>query len=258
VKIVVTIPTYNEAENIEGLARAVLDQDERIQVLVADDDSPDGTADIVRRLAAEEPRVHLLLRTEDRGRGRAGRDAFAWALQHRADLVFEMDADWSHHPRHLPEMIAALSNYDVVLGSRQVPGGEDVGRPPWRLWLTRASNLYVRTLLGMSVRDCNSGFRGFRRHALMIIDVSHAFSKGPAIVHELLYKAHRRNQSIIEVPIRFQERERGDSTLSFSTLMRSYVTVLWLRLLALSGRLFRTSADEVASRSWVWKRRRKG
>jgi dolichol-phosphate mannosyltransferase len=238
VKIVVTVPTYDEVENIAGLVAAILEQDARIEVLVADDDSPDGTAAAVRALAEQDARVHLLLRTSDRGRGRAGRDAFAWALDHQADLVFEMDADWSHHPRHLPAMIEALSEHDVVLGSRQVPGGKDVGRPAWRCWLTRASNLYVRTLLGLPVADCNSGYRGFRRHALMVIGVKDAFSPGPAIVHELLYKVHRRGQRITEVPIVFQERERGTSTLSFATLLRSYVSVLKLRWLALIGRLY--------------------
>jgi dolichol-phosphate mannosyltransferase len=242
VKIVVTVPTYDEVENIEGLAAAILEQDPRIEVLVADDASPDGTADRVRAMSQAEPRVHLLLRTTDRGRGRAGRDAFVWALDHGADLVFEMDADWSHHPRHLPDMIRALDDCDVVLGSRQVPGGRDVGRPAWRRWLTRASNLYVRVLLGLPVADCNSGYRGFRRHALKIIGVRDAFSRGPAIVHELLYKVHLRGQRIAEVPIVFSERERGTSTLSFGTLLRSYVSVVELRWLALVRRLFAKGA----------------
>ncbi len=237
-KIVVTVPTYNEIENIESLARAILEQDPRIEVLVADDDSPDGTAAAVAALAAREPRVHLLLRRQDRGRGRAGRDAFAWALAHGADLAFEMDADWSHDPSHLPAMIAALQRHDVVLGSRQVPGGADIGRPALRRWLTRLSNLYVRLLLGVPVRDCNSGYRGFRASALRAIDVERAFSPGPAIVHELLYKARCRGLSIAEVPIRFRERERGSSTLTFATLLRSYVAILRLKVLGVTGRLF--------------------
>jgi dolichol-phosphate mannosyltransferase len=238
VKIVVTVPTYNEIENVESLATAVLSQDARIEVLVADDNSPDGTAQAVAALAAREPRVHLLLRTTDRGRGRAGRAAFGWALQHGADLAFEMDADWSHHPRFLPAMIAALDGHDVVLGSRQVPGGADIGRTAGRRWLTRLSNLYVRLLLGVPVRDCNSGYRGFRASALRAIDVEHAFSPGPALVHELLYKARCRGLSITEVPIEFRERERGTSTLTFATLLRSYVTILRLKWLGLTGRLF--------------------
>ena len=243
-RIVVTVPTYNEAPNIEGLVKAILEQDPRIEVLVADDSSPDGTADLVLALGGHDRRVQLLLRKTDRGRGRAGRDAFVKALARGADLVFEMDADFSHDPRHLPEMIKALERFDVVLGSRQVPGGADIGRPAWRRWLTRASNLYVRTVLGLPVRDCNSGYRGWRRHALQVIDIGRAFSPGPAIVHELLYKAQLRGQRLGEIPIQFRERERGTSTLSFSTLLRSYVTVLKLRWLALTGRLFARRAGE--------------
>lgn len=237
-KIVVTVPTYNEIENIVPLCTAILEQDPRLEVLVADDDSPDGTWQAVAELAAREPRVHLLHRTTDRGRGRAGRAAFTWALDHGADLAFEMDADWSHHPQHLPSMIAALQAHDVVLGSRRVPGGADVGRTAFRRWLTAASNLYVRLLLGVPVKDCNSGYRGFRRSALEAIDVRHAFSPGPALVHELLFKARLKGQRIVEVPIRFKDRERGTSTLTFRTLLRSYVTILRLKGLAMTGRLW--------------------
>ena len=246
-KIVVTVPTYCEIENIEALVAAILEQDPRIEVLVADDDSPDGTWKKVAELAAADSRVHLLHRTTDRGRGRAGAAAYAWALAHGADLAFEMDADFSHHPRYLPAMIAALERdaprADLVLGSRQVPGGEDVGRPAWRVWLTAASNLYVRLVLGVSVRDCNSGFRGFRRSALEAIDAGNAFSPGPAIVHELLYKSKRRGLAMTEIPIRFVEREQGTSTLTFKTLLRSYVTILRLRWMGLTGRLFGARAE---------------
>jgi dolichol-phosphate mannosyltransferase len=243
VKLVATIPTWNEIENIGSLAEAVLAQDPRLEVLVADDNSPDGTWKLVGELAAKNPRIHLLHRTSDKGRGRAGRAAFSWALDHGADFVFEMDADWSHHPRHLPDMIRALeSGADVVLGSRRVPGGEDVGRTALRRAITAASNLYVRLLLGLPVRDCNSGYRGFRRSALEAIDVRHAFSPGPAIVHELLYKARLKGLKIVEVPIRFQDRERGTSTLTFRTLLRSYVTILRLKWLALTGRIWTATA----------------
>jgi len=245
-KIVVTVPTWNEIENIVSLAEEILKQDGRIEVLVADDNSPDGTWRAVAELAAHQPRVHLLHRTTDKGRGRAGRAAFTWALDHEADLVFEMDADWSHHPRHLPAMIAALGSHDMVLGSRRVPGGADIGRPAARRWLTGLSNLYVKLLLGLPVSDCNSGYRGFRREALERIEVRRAFSPGPAIVHELLYKARVRGCRITEVPIQFHERERGTSSLTFRTLLRSYTTVLRLKWLGLTGRLFNAAVPEAA------------
>jgi len=244
-KIVVTVPTWNEIENIVELCHAILEQDPRIEVLVADDDSPDGTWQAVAELAAQQPRVSLLHRRGDRGRGRAGRAAFVTALQRGADLAFEMDADWSHHPRHLPAMIAALEQADVVLGSRRVPGGADIGRSAARRWLTAASNLYVRLVLGLPVADCNSGFRGWRAEALRTVDVANAFSPGPALVHELLFKARLRGLRLVEVPIRFEERQRGESTLTFRTLLRSYLTILRLRAKALNGSLFAPAGQEL-------------
>jgi dolichol-phosphate mannosyltransferase len=237
-RIVVTIPTYNEVENIGQLIEQVLVADPRIEVVVADDSSPDGTSDLVEELAGKDRRVHLLRRTREFGRGYAGRDAFAWALAHDADIVIEMDADFSHHPRHIPTLIKALDNADVVMGSRQVRGGRDLGRPAWRVVLTKASNMYVRWVLGVSIRDCNSGFRAFRRSSLEAIDAGHATSPGPAIVHELLYKSKLRKLRLVEVPIEFKERERGTSTLTFRKLMRSYVTILKLKARGLTGRLF--------------------
>lgn len=237
-RIVVTIPTYNEIENIVRLVTEVLAQDPRISVVVADDHSPDGTWKAVGELAARDPRVHLLDRLTDRGRGRAGRDGYVKALALGADAAFEMDADFSHHPRHLPALIAALADADVVLGSRQVPGGADVGRPLLRRLLTRASNLYARLLLGLPVSDCNSGYRGWRRAALLAVDVAAAESPGPAIVHELLYKARVRGLRLAELPITFVERQEGTSTLTFRTLLRSYVAVLRLRWRGATGRLF--------------------
>ena len=237
-RIIVTIPTYNEVENIALLVEQVLLADARIEIVVADDSSPDGTASLVGELARKDRRVHLLHRTREFGRGHAGRDAFAWALAHDADIVIEMDADFSHHPRHIPTLIKALEDADVVRGSRQVRGGKDLGRPAWRVMLTRVSNVYVRWVLGVHIRDCNSGFRAFRRSALEAIDAGHATSPGPAIVHELLYKSKVRNLRLAEIPIEFKERERGTSSLSFAKLLRSYVTILKLKSRGVTGRLF--------------------
>lgn len=241
-KIVVTIPTYNEIENIEKLVIEVLAQDERIEVLVADDHSPDGTWEAVARMSEADPRVHLLDRAPPRGRGLAGRDGFVWGLEHGADMVFEMDGDFSHHPRYLPAMIAALDSADVVLGSRRVAGGQDVGRAGLRVALTVASNIYVALMLGLSVKDCNSGYRGWSRSALKAVDVACAFSPGPAIVHELLYKARVKRQRIVEIPIIFKDRVEGTSTLTFSILLRSYFTIFRLRWLGITGRLFARKA----------------
>lgn len=241
--VVCTVPTYNEAGNIVQLARELVALGENYRVLVVDDDSPDGTAELVR--GEGEPRVSVLLRTEDRGRGRAGRDGFVRALEMGADIVVEMDADFSHRPRHVPELVARLlappgpgrPGVGLVLGSRGVPGGADADRGVLRRWITLAANTYIRVLLGLRVRDCNSGFRCWARDTLERIRVDQTFSQGPAIVQELLFKTARAGIGIAEVPIQFVDRVEGDSTLTFQKLLKGYTTVLELRWMALRGRL---------------------
>jgi dolichol-phosphate mannosyltransferase len=243
--VVVTVPTWNEALNVEPLVAAILTLNGEsspyaYEVLVADDDSPDGTWKLVARQSELDTRVHLMHRTTDRGRGRAGRDAFLKALDMGADAVIEMDADFSHPPRYIPEMVAKLdAGYDVVLGSRGVAGGKDLGRPLTRRAVTRLANLYIRVLLGLTVRDCNSGFRGWRASALRAIRVEETVSKGPAIVQELLFKAARARLAICEIPIEFVERERGESSLTFRKLLQGYWMVLRLRWWTLTGRIGR-------------------
>lgn len=240
-RIVCTVPTYNEAENVLDLARELLALGPDYAVLVVDDDSPDGTWRLVRDAAVDEPRLHLLHRTEDRGRGTAGRDGFLRALEMGAEVVVEMDADFSHPPRHVPELVAALDGPDgprgLVLGSRGVAGGTDHDRGLLRRWITVLANLYIRVLLGVSVRDCNSGFRCWRADTLRAIDVGRTFSRGPAIVQELLFKTARAGIAIGEVPIQFVDRTRGESTLTLRILFQGYTTVLKLRWMALLGRL---------------------
>ena len=162
-RVVCTVPTYDEAENILDLARELLAIGPHVEVLVIDDDSPDGTWKLVRDAGRDEPRLHLLHRTTDRGRGRAGRDGFVRALELGADVVVEMDADFSHHPRFVPALVERLCDPErpvgLVLGSRAVGGGSDLDRGLLRRWITLAANLYIRVLLGVRVGDCNSGFR---------------------------------------------------------------------------------------------------
>jgi dolichol-phosphate mannosyltransferase len=231
-KVVCTIPTYNEAANILPLCREILAVDPRVHVLVIDDDSPDGTGRLVEEAAALEPRLKVLRRTSDRGRGRAGRDGFVEALRAGADVVVEMDADFSHPPRYIPALIARLAGepkVGLVLGSRGVPGGSDADRGWPRRLLTWAANLYIRTILGLRVRDCNSGFRCWARDTLERIRVAEAFSVGPGIVQELLFKTDREGIGIAELPIEFVNRAHGESTLTFGKLITGYTTVLKLR-----------------------------
>ena len=226
----VVVPTYNEAENILPLIDAILRADPLLEVLVVDDDSPDGTHRLVHEAARRDPRVHLLHRKTDRGRGRAGAAGFAYALAQGYRGAIEMDADFSHDPRHLPDLLFKIGEgHDLVLGSRGVPGGQDLGRPLWRRLVTKAANTYIRLVLGLKVRDCNSGYRAWTREALERTQAAFAQSQGPAIVQELLHRAKKSGLRIAEVPIRFTERERGQSTLTLKTLLRGYWTVLKLR-----------------------------
>lgn len=240
-RVVCTIPTYNEAENILPLARELLALGPQVQVLVIDDHSPDGTWRVVEAAREHEPRLALLHRTADKGRGRAGRDGFVEALRMGAHIVIEMDADHSHQPRYVPALIERLgrrgAEVGLVLGSRGVPGGKDAHRGVARQLLTRAANLYIRLLLGVSVHDCNSGFRCWRADTLRAIEVEKTFSAGPAIVQELLFKTARKRIGIAEVPIEFTNRLHGQSTLTLRILLQGYTAVLKLRWLAFTGRI---------------------
>ena len=237
-KVIVTVPTYNEAENIRDLVRDIRALGEEYEVVVADDTSPDGTWQLVEAMSQEDPKVHLLLRKERPGRGSAGADAFRFAVDHGADQIVEMDADYSHHPKHIPEMLAALDEHDLVLGSRGVEGGGETGRGAARRIITKLANIYIRSVLGVRVRDCNSGFRAYRRRVFDRVVPEDIQATGPAIVQEVLYKCHMLGLSIGEVPILFVDRERGSSKLDLRRLIRGYTTVLRLRWLAMTGRLF--------------------
>ncbi len=237
--LVVTLPTYEEADNILPLCEELLALSPRVEVVVIDDASPDGTAALVEERSRSEPRLHLLLRTEDPGRGRSGRDGFVRALEMGAEVVVEMDADFSHSPAYIPPMVAKLEREELglVLGSRGVPGGQDADRGAFRRGLTVLANGYIRLLLGVGVRDCNSGFRVWRRSTLERIEVGRTFSAGPAIVQELLFKTARAGIAIGEYPITFVNRRAGESTLTLRKLLAGYFTVLRLRWMALSGKL---------------------
>jgi dolichol-phosphate mannosyltransferase len=230
-KVVVMIPTYNERENIGGLIGDILalPVEHDISVLVVDDNSPDGTAAEVRDAGGGNPRVHLLLRTEKRGRGLAGIAGFRKALDLGADYVVEMDGDGSHQPLFIPSLVEAALRSDLVLGSRFVEGGKDANRPPYRRLLTIVVRHFIRRLFSVPVRDVSSGFRCFRREVLENVGLESLFSAGPSVVLEILYKAYRLGFSIEETPIVFIDRKSGKTKLTPLTLWRTLFSALRIR-----------------------------
>jgi dolichol-phosphate mannosyltransferase len=239
--IVVVIPTYNERESIESLIREVLSLSLELNILVVDDNSPDGTGAIVSKLAEESPKVRLLTRKKRKGRGSAGVDGFKKGLEMGADLIIEMDADFSHHPRHIPDLVANANNYKVVLGSRFVAGGADRDRGMLRQIVTRLAGLYVRKSLGIKIRDVSSGYRCFRKEVFEKVDLDDMISAGPAIVLEILYKVCLNGFSVKEVPIIFEDRRQGQTKLDTITLLETLVMVLRLRKMHRQGLLFRNA-----------------
>jgi dolichol-phosphate mannosyltransferase len=213
-RVVMVVPTYNEAENLAWVVGRLRVAQPSVDVLVVDDNSPDGTGDLADELAAADPAVHVLHRTAKGGLGAAYLAGFAWALEAGYDVVGEMDADGSHQPEQLHRLLDALLDADLVIGSRWIPGGSVVNWPLRREALSRGGNLYVRLLLGISIRDATAGFRVFRRSALEKIDLSSVQSTGYVFQTDLVTRCLRAGLTVREVPIEFVERVRGDSKMS--------------------------------------------
>jgi dolichol-phosphate mannosyltransferase len=213
-RAVVCLPTYNERENLDGIVAAILQSAPDVDVLVIDDNSPDGTGQLADAFAAREPRVKVLHRAGKQGLGKAYLAGFAWALERGYDLVLEMDADFSHDPRYLPVLLEKAKEADLVLGSRYVPGGGTVNWGVGRKVLSRGGSLYARTLLGVRVRDLTGGFKCFRREVLEAIDLGSVECSGYAFQIELTYRALRRGFTVAEVPIVFADRRVGHSKMS--------------------------------------------
>jgi dolichol-phosphate mannosyltransferase len=215
-RVVMVIPTYNEVDNLEWIVGRMRDAQPTLDLLVVDDGSPDGTGEVADRLAAADSRVTVLHRAEKAGLGAAYLHGFRVALDEGYDVIGEMDADGSHQPEQLHRLLEALRTADLVIGSRYVPGGSVVNWPLSRLVLSRGGNLYVRLLLGISVKDATAGFRLFRREALEKIDLDTVQSTGYVFQTDLAYRAVRAGLRVVEVPIEFVERVRGDSKMSGS------------------------------------------
>ena len=227
----IIIPTYNEYDNIQQIVPQVLDLDSNFNILVVDDGSPDGTADAVKAL--QKPyakRLHLLQRTTKDGLGRAYIAGFQWALKHHYDAIVEMDADFSHQPRYLPDLIQVLQQgTDVALGSRYVPGG---GTRNWswlRKLISRGGSWYARTVLGLPLRDITGGFKAFKRQVLETIPLDQVGANGFAFQVEMNYRCHLAGFNITECPIIFIDREVGESKMGMSIIFEALLMVLKLR-----------------------------
>lgn len=237
-RVLVITPTYNERENLESFVRLLHDAMPAADVLVVDDASPDGTGRIADELASRDPRVKVMHRAGKLGLGTAYLQGFRWALERGYDVVFEMDTDLSHDPKYAPEFLRAIdAGADVVIGSRNIPGGGVEGWGLGRHVLSKGGSVYSRTILGISVRDLTSGFKAFTRRALEAIDLDRVQSNGYSFQIELTYRALRRGMKVTEVPITFVDRRAGRSKMS-RTIFAEAIGMVWkLRFDALTGRL---------------------
>jgi len=237
-KALVVIPTFNEAVNLRQIVPQVLAQDPRIEVLVVDDNSPDGTGAVADELSGANPRVHTIHREGKLGLGTAYITGFKWALERSYDFMFEMDADFSHDPVHLPQFLTAIQDADVVLGSRYLQGRVTVVNWPMsRLMLSYLANIYARWFTGLKIWDLTGGFKCFRRRVLETIDLSQVVSNGYAFQIEMSVRAWRKGFKLREIPIVFVDRTEGQSKMNRAIVREAVLKVPRLRLMAWFGRI---------------------
>lgn len=249
-KALVIVPTYNERENIVRLIDAVLSQDPRIEVLVVDDGSPDGTGDLVRERSMGDSRVSLLQRDKKLGLGTAYVAGFKWALERNYEFVLEMDADFSHDPSHLPQFLESVEEADLVLGSRYREGKVTVVNwPMTRLILSYSANIYARFVTGLPLYDATGGFKCFRRRVLEAINLDDVRSNGYAFQIEMSFRAWQLGFRIVEIPIVFVDRTEGQSKMS-KKIVREAIWMVWrLRWWGMTGRVSTPKSDGSVSRA---------
>ncbi len=237
-RFLVVVPTYNESRNVGEIVPQILGQDPRLHVLVVDDNSPDGTGRIADDLAAwHTDRVHVLHRPEKQGLGRAYLAGFRWALERKYARIFEMDADFSHDPKYLPDLIAATDDADLALGSRYKTGVNVINWPMSRLLLSYGANIYVRWITGLPLTDATGGFKCFHRHVLERIPLDRIQSNGYAFQIEMSFRAWKLGFRLVEVPIIFLDRVAGQSKMSKKVVREAVWMVWWIRIQHLIGRL---------------------
>ena len=224
-RVIIVMPTYNERQNLDGMAGRIRESVPDADLLVVDDNSPDGTGDLADKLAEVDAHVHVMHRTEKAGLGRAYVAGFTWALDNGYTLIVEMDADGSHRPEDLPKLLAAAATSDAVIGSRYVPGGTVVNWPRSREILSRGANLYNRVMLGVRVKDATGGFRVYRAPTLRAIDLNSIDSAGYCFQIDMTLRTLQAGLTITEVPITFVERELGASKMSNAVIVEAFTRV---------------------------------
>lgn len=235
-KSIIIIPTFNELDNVTKLIPDILRRSENVDVLVVDDNSPDGTSDFVQQSASNDNRIHLIKRAKKMGLGTAYIEGFKFALKNNYDFIFEMDADYSHDPKEIPNFLNAIQENDLVLGSRYSNGVNVVNWPMRRLLLSYFANIYTRIITGLPVKDATGGFKCFRRKVLEAINLDRVKSNGYAFQIEMTFKAFKKGFRIKEIPIIFIDRMKGKSKMS-KKIVREAITMVWkLRLRSLIGK----------------------
>lgn len=231
------VPTYNELMNLPHVVPAILSQDPRLHILVVDDNSPDGTGALANRLSEIEPRVHVLHRTNKEGLGKAYIAGFRWALERDYEVIFEMDADFSHDPDRIGDFLRAIQEADLVLGSRYVKGVNVINWPISRLLLSLGANLYARIVTGLPLTDSTGGFKAFRRQVLEAIDLDKVRSNGYAFQIEMSFIAWKKGFRLKEIPIVFTDRMEGQSKMNKRIVREAIWMVWWLRIRAIFRRV---------------------
>lgn len=236
-KTLVITPTYNESENVERLLKAVLSQDSEVEMLIVDDNSPDGTAAIVEKMQQNNSKIHLIKRAGKMGLGTAYVAGFKYAIENKFDYIMEMDADFSHDPNEIPNFIKKIKDFDVVLGSRYIGGVRILNWPIRRLILSYGASLYTRIITGMPIKDTTGGFKCFRRRVLESIDLDAIHSNGYAFQIEMNFKAWKKGFKIVEHPIIFVDRTHGTSKMSKNIIYEAVFLVWKLKFQSLFGKI---------------------
>ena len=245
-KTIIIIPTYNEIENLRPLLTQIFSYAPEIDILIVDDNSPDGTGKLADEIRIENPQVNVLHRPGKQGLGTAYIAGFKYAIEHRYDAAFEMDADFSHDPRHLPDFLTAIENADLVIGSRYIPGGDTPNWSMLRRLISGGGNIFARLVLGIPVYDCTAGYRCYRREVIESIDLDTIQSQGYAFQVEMAYRVMQKGFKIVETPIVFMDRRVGKSKMSRKIVIEGFTYVLKARFSKQPGH---RKSIELASKS---------